>query len=67
MNTSILTIGLVRAVLIALVLRYVAAYIDSIKPKNKLLKKLWKDDKNIRKLAIKYAWSNKHCLTEFIF
>ena len=56
MNTSILILGIVRGILIALVLRYVGAYIDSRKPRNKLLRKLWKDDKQIRKKAIKYAW-----------
>ena len=55
-DSSIITIGIVRAVLIALVLRYVTVYIDNHKPKHKLLKRLWKDDKNLRKLAIKYAW-----------
>ena len=56
MITSILILGIVRGILIALVLRYVGKYIDTRKPKNKVLKKLWKDEKNIRKLAIKYAW-----------
>lgn len=55
-DTSIITIGLIRGVLIALVLRYVAAYIDRYEPRHKLLKKLWKDDKHLRKQAIKYAW-----------
>jgi len=56
MNTTIFIIGIIRAVLIALVLRYVTAYIDSHKPKNRILRKFWKDDKHLRKLAIKYAW-----------
>ena len=56
MKNTTLIIIVVRAILIFLALYFGGKLIDNYKPRRDFLRKIWKDEMNIRKWLIQHAW-----------
>ncbi len=56
-DSSQLTLALVRGILVVVVLFFVPKLFDSYLPKNSFLYRIWQKDEKARKFISKYYWA----------